>query len=420
MASKKTKTTLFVAGATAAASALAFYFAWKAFRAYHDLHTDDEQDPEKDGQDLENLMKTSEEKRGSKIAEEEEEESGFKLEEFDQFIAEEYGEVLADCGKLENGFKASEIHVEGEFDRFGGYGIASGRGEDTQKKNRNFCSNEGNGGSEGFVGEFSSLSRDVSFDEMSMQDMAEEDGIIIGNAHQASESQRELGGQSAADFEFEVDDLEKSSDGQSSLDEEADVSEIISKYLLRNMSSDGSQIETSKPSDKLLNDLSEDSKKPDMQVSQQSKFDNNHNGPEDSVLDSYETRPKSSSGMDCNTLSSQAYEEALNTSDIATIEHSALQTGEDLGKQLNGETYLVQETNKSTRAGNDKASELLLEGPRASNLESSMHGGSNKHSEGLHAYDAYLADPSLSPSMRSQVARAKAIAQKLYAAKEGN
>ncbi|GLJ36031.1 hypothetical protein SUGI_0722840 [Cryptomeria japonica] len=188
----------------------------------------------------------------------------------------------------------------------------------------------------------------------------------------------------------------------------------------------------------------EDGKRLVVQVTQQPEvgsMDNINNGLENSKSDSFGTHSSSSGGMERHTLPTYDSQDTVNFSNFATNEHGDPHKGADLGEQLNRQTALLQtfdKANKNTMDGNlkfekhlsqllslphissDEFSEHLLEGVRkTSNIETSINGYLTKQAEGLDAYDAYLADPSLSPSMKSQVSRAKAIAQKLYTAREG-
>jgi hypothetical protein len=104
-----------VGAAAAAVSAVALYFAWKAFRAAADPD-DKNEDGEKELQDLEKLMKANEEK-GAEIAGVNsylEEQDGFTVEEFEQFVAQEYGKPQAEVtvDPLSNLIEEEDFAVE--------------------------------------------------------------------------------------------------------------------------------------------------------------------------------------------------------------------------------------------------------------------------------------------------------------------
>lgn len=188
--------------------------------------------------------------------------------------------------------------------------------------------------------------------------------------------------------------------------------------------------------DYLLTSLSEDVQNSNAEIGLHPEVDslniNKH-----AVEESPGTLSSSPGGMGCDSLSGNAFEETLKSPNVAINGQFNRPISTDLEKQCNGQTALLEtsdnERNSSVteslnleelksqlrsfqHMGSDEFPEHLLGVMRS--VANDTTGDSEKNIGRLNAYDKYLADPSLSPSMKSQVSRARAIAEKLYVSSE--
>jgi len=194
--------------------------------------------------------------------------------------------------------------------------------------------------------------------------------------------------------------------------------------------------------DQLLTNLSEDVQKSNAEISLHPEVDSlniNNHAVEESRSNSPGTQSSSCGDMGCDSLSGHVFEDTLKSSTVSINGQFDPPISTDLGKQCNEQTALL-ETLDNERNGNateslnleelmsqlpsfrhmgsDEFSEHLLGVMRSSSVANDTTGDSEKNFGRLNAYDKYLADPSLSPSMKSQVSRARAIAEKLYESSE--
>lgn len=256
------------------------------------------------------------------------------------------------------------------------------------------------------------------------------DNIINSNSECSDiDSSEQLGNQ---------DDAESGKDGTEQLHRKLNFDRSTNNHTDSSLESLDTEScnSANKVFDHLLTNLSEDVQNSNAEISLHPKVDS-LNIYKHAVEESPGTLTSSRGDMGCDSLSGNALEDTLKSPSVAINGQFDPPISTDLEKQCNGQTTLL-ETSDNER--NNSATEGLNLEELESQLPSFQHMGSDEFPEHLlgvmrsvandttgdpemnigrlNAYDKYLADPSLSPSMKSQVSRARAIAEKLYVSSE--
>lgn len=238
------------------------------------------------------------------------------------------------------------------------------------------------------------------------------------------------------------DRAESGEDRTEQLHRKLDLDSSINNNNIEDLSLENLDTESynscNKESDQLLTNISENVQKSDAEISLHSEVDSlniNNHAVEESGSNSLETQSSSCDYMSCDSLSGNVIEDTLMSSSIVNDGQFDLPISTDSGKRYNGQTAMLKTLDNERKGsateslnleelkshlpsfqhmGSDVFPEHLLGVLTSSSVTNDTAGDSEKNFGRLNAYDKYLADPSLSPSMKSQVSRARAIAEKLY------